>query len=63
MLDHPRLRAASRGGPGSSITGDLGVAAVPWLVSRALVVAALAAARHVVEHLGAQPRPIALHQG
>jgi hypothetical protein len=63
MLDHPRLRGASRGGPGSSITGDLGVAAVPWLASRALVVAALATARHVVEHLGAQPRPIALHQG
>lgn len=36
---------------------------MPWLASRALVLGALAVARHVVDHLGTQPRPIALHQG
>lgn len=46
-----------------SAASDFAVAAVPWLVSRALVLGALAVARHVVDHLGTQPRPIALHQG
>ncbi len=36
---------------------------MPWLVSRVLVVASLGAARHLVDHLGAVRRPIALRQG
>jgi hypothetical protein len=47
----------------SSIVGDFGTALVPWLASRALVLAALGASRHLVDHLGLQPRPIALRQG
>jgi hypothetical protein len=46
-----------------SIAGDVGLAALPWFASRVLVFAALAAARHLVDHLGTQPRPIALRQG
>ena len=46
-----------------SLTDDLRLAAVPWLVSRVLVVASLGAARHLVDHLGTVPRPIALRQG
>ena len=61
MLDRSRL-GASRGF-GSSFAGDLSVAAVPWLVSRALVLASLAVARRVVDIVGAHPRPVALHQG
>jgi hypothetical protein len=49
--------------PAPSIGADIGVAALPWLASRALVLAALAASRHLVDHLGTQPRPIALRQG
>lgn len=50
------MRAASK-------TGDLRLAAMPWLVSRVLVVASLGAARHLVDHLGTVRRPIALRQG
>jgi hypothetical protein len=61
VLGRPRLAGSSGAEP--STAGDVAVAAVPCLVSRALVLAALAVARHVVDHLGAVPRPIALHQG
>ncbi len=47
----------------SSIFADLGLASVPWLISRALVLAALGAARHLTDHLGVAHRPVALHQG
>jgi len=61
MFDRSRFGAASDAR--RSFAGDLAVAAVPWLVSRALVVAALAVSRRVVETVGSHPRPIALHQG
>jgi hypothetical protein len=61
MLDRSRLGATSDAR--RSFAGDLAVAAVPWLVSRALVVAALAVSRRVVDTVGTHPRPIALHQG
>ena len=61
MLDRSRL-GASRGF-GSSFAGDLTVAAVPWFVSRALVLVSLAVARRVVDTVGAHPRPLAPHQG
>jgi hypothetical protein len=56
-------RLGGEGRSGSSIAGDVGIAAVPWLVSRALVLAALAASRHLSDHLGVHPRPITLRQG
>ena len=46
-----------------SKSDDLRLAAMPWLVSRVLVVASLGAARHLVDHLGTVRRPIALRQG
>ncbi len=61
MLRRSRFGGEPRAG--SSTTGAVGVAAVPWLVSRALVLAALAASRHLVDHLGVNPHPIALRQG
>jgi hypothetical protein len=42
---------------------DLRVAVVPWLLARALVVAALALSRHLFDQIGAPPRPVALGQG
>jgi len=53
--------AESRADP--SIASDFALASVPWLVSRVLVFAALAASRHLIDHLGVQARPIALRQG
>ena len=61
MSGRSQLVGSSRAEP--STASDFAVAAVPWLASRALVLGALAVARHVVDHLGTQPRPIALHQG
>jgi hypothetical protein len=61
MLDRSRFGGPSGDEP--TVAGDLAVAAVPWLASRALVLTALGVARHVVDHVGAHPRPIALHQG
>lgn len=46
-----------------SFGGDLRVAVVPWVLARALVVAALALSRHVFDEIGAPPRPGALGQG
>jgi hypothetical protein len=57
-----RSRPAPTAAP-PSIAGDAGLAALPWFASRVLVFAALGAARHLVDHLGTQPRPIALRQG
>jgi hypothetical protein len=45
------------------LRGDLRAAIVPWLVSRVLVVGALALARQVYDEIGAPPRPAALGQG
>lgn len=61
MLGRPRLLGTSDAE--QSVAGDLAIAAVPWLASRALVLAALAVSRHIVDHLGTLPRPIALNQG
>ena len=61
MLGPSRLRGS--GANRSSVAGDLAIAAVPWVASRALVLAALAVSRRVVDNVGAHPRPIALHQG
>lgn len=47
----------------SSWRADVRAAALPWIVSRVLVLVALATARRVVDHVGAHPRPIALGQG
>jgi hypothetical protein len=58
-----RSRSGIESRTASSTAGDLQLAAMPWLVSRVLVVAALGAARHLVDHLGTAPRPIALRQG
>jgi hypothetical protein len=57
-----RSRLGADGHADPSIAADFGLASVPWLVSRALVVAALAASRHLTDHL-AVARPIALRQG
>jgi hypothetical protein len=61
MLGRPRLLGTSDAE--QSVAGDVAIAAVPWLASRALVLAALAVSRRVFDHSGAHPRPIALHQG
>jgi hypothetical protein len=61
MSRRPQSGGSSRAG--SSILGDFGLAGVPWLVSRALVLAALAVSRHLTDRLGVAPRPIALRQG
>jgi hypothetical protein len=61
MVRRSRLDADGRNG--SSIIADFGLASVPWVVSRALVLAALAASRHLTDHLGVTNRPIALRQG
>ncbi len=42
---------------------DLSVALAPWIVSRAIVLLALAAARYIFAEIGAAPRPVALSQG
>jgi hypothetical protein len=47
----------------TSFSRDLRVAAVPWVLARVLVVAALALSRHVFDQVGAPPRPVALGQG
>jgi hypothetical protein len=61
MSRRPRFDGENRAQP--SIAGDLRVAAVPWIVSRLLVLAALAASRHLADHLAVRPRPVALRQG
>ncbi len=45
------------------VRDDLRVAAVPWLLARVLVVAALAVSREVFTKVGATPRPVQLGQG
>ena len=45
------------------VRDDLRVAAVPWLLARVLVVAALAVSREVFTKVGAPPRPVQLGQG
>jgi len=45
------------------VRDDLRVAAVPWLVARALVVGALLLSRHVFDEVGRGPRPVQLGQG
>lgn len=46
-----------------SWAASLGAAAAPWLLSRALVLGALAVARHIVTELAVVPRPIQIGQG
>lgn len=52
-----RLRASQ------FVRDDLRAAAVPWLVARIVVVAALAVARFSDDQIGRPPRPVALRQG
>jgi hypothetical protein len=47
----------------SFVRRDLRVAAVPWLIARALVVGALALSRELYTQIGAPPRPVQLGQG
>lgn len=42
---------------------DLSTALAPWLVSRAIVLLALAAARYIFSEIGSGPQPVALSQG
>ena len=60
----PRIERAPREpAVASSWRADLRAAALPWIVSRVLVLIALGTARRVVDHVGARARPIALGQG
>jgi hypothetical protein len=49
--------------PAGSLLDDLRAAVLPWLVSRALVVAALVLARRIYDDVGRLPRPVQLGQG
>jgi hypothetical protein len=54
----PRRLGATR-----FVARDLRVAAVPWVVARVVVAAALGVARFADDQVGARPRPVQLHQG
>ncbi len=45
------------------VRDDLRAAVIPWLVARALVLAALAVARFSADQIAKRPEPVQLHQG